>query len=74
MEQKQEECQRATVKKSTVVVGRQREETTPVSFEIHVIGMAIAALYLAAYRREAYGRFAKDFKGIWRWCLGIVKP
>ncbi len=73
-EEKGVECKQASVKKVTVVVGRQREETTPVSFEIHVFGMVIAALYLALFRRDAYIKFIKDFEGIRRWAFGVVKP
>jgi hypothetical protein len=59
------------VKKQTVVVGRAREEATPVSFDIHVIGMVIAAAYLLVFRKDAYRMFINDFKALWRWSNGF---
>ena len=70
----QEERQQATEKKAAVVVGRAREEATPVSFEIHVMGMIVAALYLFLYRRESYYRFRNDMESFWGWANGLVKP
>ncbi len=64
-QQREEEYKEASGQRATIVVGRAREEATPVSFEIHVFGMVMAALYLAAFRRDAYSRFIADFRGIW---------
>ncbi|MBN3037387.1 MAG: rhomboid family intramembrane serine protease [Candidatus Diapherotrites archaeon] len=67
LEEKQQEERELALAEEQVVKGRQTEAITPVSMEIHFIGMACALAYMYAFKRKAFTWFKEDV-------YDIVKP